>query len=375
MVLLIGNYLPDQQQSMLRFNEMMLQGLRESGIEADLIRPPAMLGRIRAFGATAAKWLAYVDKFILFRWRLRRKLSQRPDLVHICDHSNAPYALSARRFPLIITCHDMLAVRGGLGEDTDCPASFTGRILQHWILRGLRQADIVACDSRATREDAQRLVTTMANKPQLTVVEVGLSYPYKRLPQNIVDTRLKDVPRLKRERRFIVHVGSNLRRKNREGVLRIFAKCAEALDAQMVFVGERLSDALCAQARDLRIEDRIVDLSSASNELLEALYNRAYALIYPSRFEGFGWPIIEAQACGCPVVCSSAGPMADVAGAGALLHEPSDEEGFVADLLRLADPEEHKRWSASALQNAKRFSAARMISEYRQLYRSLAPAC
>jgi glycosyltransferase involved in cell wall biosynthesis len=375
MVLLIGNYLPDQQQSMLRFNEMMLQGLRERGVEAELVRPPALLGRIRALGATAAKWLGYVDKFILFRWRLWRKLADRPVLVHICDHSNAPYAGPARRFPLIITCHDMLAVRGGLGEETDCPASITGQILQRWILRGLRRADIVACDSRATREDAQRLIASTTNKPRITVVEVGLNYPYKRLPNDVVDARLQGIADLKLAGRFIMHVGSNLRRKNREGALRIFAKCAVALDAQMVFVGEGLSESLRAQAHDLQIENRIIDVASASNEVLEALYNRAYALLYPSRFEGFGWPIIEAQACGCPVVASSAGPMADVAGTGALLREPEDEAGFAADLLRLADPDERKRWSTKALENAKRFSAARMISEYCELYRSLAPAC
>jgi glycosyltransferase involved in cell wall biosynthesis len=375
MVLLIGNYLPDQQQSMLRFNEMMLQGLRESGVEAEMIRPPAMFGRIRALGATAAKWLGYIDKFILFRWQLWRKLAQRPALVHICDHSNAPYALSLRKFPLLITCHDMLAVRGGLGENTDCPASYTGRILQRWILRGLKHADIIACDSWATGEDARRLVAPKASKPQITVIEVGLNHPYNRLPDDVVDARLKGISYLKPGGRFIVHVGSNLRRKNREGVLRIFAKCGDVLDAQMVFVGERLTDTLREQARQLKIANRVVDLANATNELLEALYNRAYALLYPSRFEGFGWPIIEAQACGCPVVCSSAGPMADVAGAGALLREPSDEAGFVADLLRLADAEERKHWSARALENAKRFSATRMISEYRQLYRSLAPAC
>jgi glycosyltransferase involved in cell wall biosynthesis len=375
MVLLIGNYLPDQQQSMLRFNKMMLQGLRECGVEAELIRPPALLGRIRALGPTAAKWLGYVDKFILFRWRLWRKLATGPALVHICDHSNAPYARSVRRFPLVITCHDMLAVRGGLGEETDCPASFTGRILQRWILRGLRRADIIACDSPATGEDARRLVAPATNKPRITVVEVGLSYPYQRLPNDVIDARLQAVADLKPAGRFIVHVGSNLRRKNREGVLRIFAKCADALNAQMVFVGEGLSDSLRAQARNLQIEDRIVDVASASNEILEALYNRAHALLYPSRFEGFGWPIIEAQACGCPVVSSSAGPMADVAGAGALLREPDDEEGFAAELLRLADPKEREGWRTKALENAKRFSAARMISEYRELYRSLAPAC
>jgi glycosyltransferase involved in cell wall biosynthesis len=375
MVLLIGNYLPDQQQSMLRFNEMMLQGLRESGVETEIIRPPVMLGRIRALGATAAKWLGYIDKFILFRWRLWRKLAQRPVLVHICDHSNAPYALAVNGVPLIITCHDMLAVRGGLGEETDCPASYTGRILQRWILSGLARADIIACDSRATGEDAQRLVALNANKPQITVIEVGLNHPYKRLPDEVVDARLKGISYLQPTGRFIVHVGSNLRRKNREGVLRIFSRCADALDAQMVFVGEGLTDALREQARQLKIGNRVVDLASTTNELLEALYNRAYALLYPSRFEGFGWPIIEAQACGCPVVCSSAGPMADVAGAGALLRDPSDEEGFAADLLRLADPDERKNWSARALENAKRFSAARMISEYRQVYHSLAPAC
>jgi glycosyltransferase involved in cell wall biosynthesis len=375
MVLLIGNYLLDQQQSMQRFNAMMLQGLRDSGVEAELIRPPAVLGRIRALGPLAAKWFGYVDKFILFRWRLSRKLAARPALVHICDHSNATYARQARKFPLVITCHDLLAVRGGLGEETDSPASITGRILQRRILRGLHSADILACDSRATAQDAERLVKRSQDGPRITVVHVGLNFPYRQLPDAVTDSRLRTIAGLKYQARFILHVGSNLRRKNREGVLRIFAKCADALDAQMVFAGDALSESLRAQACDLRVAHRIVEVANASNELLEALYNRAHALLYPSRFEGFGWPIIEAQACGCPVVCSSAGPMADVGGVGAMLHEADDEEGFAADLLRLADPDERKRWSSKGLENAKRFSAARMISEYRELYRSLAPAC
>ena len=375
MVLLIGNYAPDRQQSMQRFSAMMLQGLRQSGVPAEMIRPPAILGRIRLFGASAAKWLGYIDKFVLFRWRLRRKLAAQPALVHICDHSNATYARAVQSFPLVITCHDMLAVRGGLGEETDCPASWTGRILQRWILRGLGRADVVACVSRATAEDARRLLATGNGASEISLVELGLNYPYRRLSPEVAAQRLSPLKQLKRDGRFILHVGSNLRRKNREGVLRIAAKCADALDAQIVFAGDPLSESLGQLARELRIHDRVVEIGIVSDELLEALYSRAYALLYPSRFEGFGWPIIEAQACGCPVVCSSAGPMAEIAGAGALLHEPDDEEGFAADLLRLADPAEHASWSAKALDNAKRFSAARMISEYRELYRSLAPAC
>ena len=67
--------------------------------------------------------------------------------------------------------------------------------------------------------------------------------------------------------------------------------------------------------------------------------------------------------------------MADIAGVAALLREPDDEDGFAADLLLLSNSDERRNWSARSLENAKRFSAARMISEYRELYRSLSPAC
>src|SRR5204863_8300957 len=232
-------------------------------------------------------------------------------------------------------------------------------------------ADIISCDSLATAEDAKRLVALRATKPQITIVDVGLNYSYQRVPDGVVDSRLKGISHLRPEGRFVVHVGSNLRRKNREGVLRIFAKCADSLDAQMVFVGERLSDSLHTQARDLQIEDRIIDLRTTPNELLEALYNRAHALLYPSRFEGFGWPIIEAQACGCPVVCSNSGPLPEAAGDAGLFHDVDDEPGFAADLLRLSDPAQRTIWGEKSLRNAERFSTSRMVSQYIDIYRSL----
>src|SRR5215472_12782726 len=62
MVLLIGNYSPDQQQSMQRFNALMLQGLLTAGIEAELIRPPVIFGKFKSLGSVVAKWLGYIDK-------------------------------------------------------------------------------------------------------------------------------------------------------------------------------------------------------------------------------------------------------------------------------------------------------------------------
>ena len=95
MILLIGNYPLDRQQSMQRFAMMMLEGLTAAGMPAELVQPKPFLGRFRAAGGFVAKWLAYLDKFIFFPQTLAKKLRERPAVVHICDHSNAMYP---RRF-------------------------------------------------------------------------------------------------------------------------------------------------------------------------------------------------------------------------------------------------------------------------------------
>ena len=376
-VLLIGNYAPDRQQSMLRFGTMMLDGLAAAGVSAEMMQPAPLLGKFETAGAFAAKWLAYVDKFAFFPRRLRARLrtAPTPSVVHICDHSNAMYARHICGIPVVVTCHDMLAVRGALGEATDTPASATGRWLQRWIVAGMRAADAIACVSRATCRDTERIVTAGAPKPVLNVITLGLSYPYRRLGPAETRARLAAVEALRSEVPYVLHVGSNLRRKNREAVLRIFASCANEWPGQLVFAGEKLNDALRVQAQQLGVAERIVDLGNADNELLEALYNGAGAFLFPSRFEGFGWPIAEAQACGAPVLCSSTEPMAEVAGDGALLRAADDEAGFAADLRRLVDPQEQEHWREKSLANAKRFATARMISEYRELYRSAGAVC
>ena len=372
MVLLIGNYAADRQQSMQRFAMMMLLGLTSAGVTAELIAPTERLGRIRFGGAFLAKWLAYIDKFIFFPRELKRQ-ARRASVVHICDHSNAMYARQVNNVQTIVTCHDLLAVRGALGEDTDCPASPAGKFLQRWILGGLHSAAIVACDSQATLEDAQRLVLAKEGKPRIEHVRLALSYPYRQLAREEVATRLCEVPGLPQHAEFVLHVGSNLRRKNRDAVLRIFARVAAEWGGLLVFAGDAATPQLRQAARELGINERVIDVADASNELLEALYNRATALLYPSRFEGFGWPIIEAQACGCPVICSDREPMREIAGGAALLRRVDDEEGFAADLLRLTKADERRTWSERGLQNAQRYNRDEMIARYIELYRELSP--
>ena len=373
MILLIGNYPLDRQQSMQRFAAMMLRELTTAGVPAHLIQPQPFFGRFRYAGGFVAKWLGYLDKFFLFPRTLRRELRKRPALVHICDHSNAMYAGAVRGTPVVITCHDMLAVRGALGEETGCPASVTGKVLQRCIVAGLGKANAIACVSQATLEDTQRFVHPKNGRPKLEVITLGLHYPYRKLPPDEARNRLAEFSPLGAGASFVLHVGSNLRYKNREGVLRIFARSREHWNGLLVFAGEPLSGPLRALSRQLAVSDRIVELPGISNELLEALYNCAVALLFPSSCEGFGWPIAEAQACGCPVLCADRAPMNEVAGPAGLTHSLDDEAGFAADILRLADPVERERWSTKSLENAQRFSTTRMISEYRDLYRELAP--
>src|SRR5205085_9820399 len=115
--------------------------------------------------------------------------------------------------PVVDTCHDLLAVLGGLGEETDCPASLTGQLLQRWILRSLRRADVVACVSTATAEDAERLIARDNPSPRIETVPLALSYGYRKLPDDVTRGRLSSIAGFNVDLPFALHVGSNLRRK------------------------------------------------------------------------------------------------------------------------------------------------------------------
>lgn len=234
---------------------------------AELIQPQPFLGRFTLAGRFAAKWLGYLDKFLIFPGQLRRRLGTGIDLVHICDHFNAMYCAHVRKQPAVVTCHDLLAVRGALGEETDCPASATGKYLQRWIVAGLRKATAVVCASPATLRDAQRIVRQEAGRPELLLIHHGINYPYRRQDVDHARTFLSRIEGLDLARPFVLHVGSNLRMKNREGVLRIFALTKENWNGQMVFAGQRLSPELRSLGKELGVLDRVVQVGGPGERI------------------------------------------------------------------------------------------------------------
>ena len=366
-VLLIGNYAPDRQESMLRYAELLRDGLLEAGHDVTLIAPRQRLKLVGPGGIR--KWIGYVDKFVLSPHELARA-ARRADIVHVCDHSNALYVPARSSLPYVATCHDLLAVRGALGEVPDCPASRTGQYLQRAILSGLRRTHAVACVSKATLQDARRLLGDYQGA--IAHVPNALNYPYHKLDAQTVHERLArnglaDVGP------YVLSVGSNERRKNRECTLHAVARIRSSWNGRIVFAGHPLSPELRELATRLGVTDRILEVVRPDNELLEALYNGALALLFPSRFEGFGWPIIEAQACGCPVICSDREPLPEVAGGAASFCGADAHEAFAGAILALAaSAERRESFVRAGLENAARFDRSTMIRRFVALYEHVA---
>ncbi|MBX9879515.1 MAG: glycosyltransferase family 4 protein [Candidatus Obscuribacterales bacterium] len=368
-ILLLANYEPDGQASMLAFSKLMATELEARSFEVRTIRPAATLGKFRLLGKSLAKWLAYVDKYLLFLPHLLKE-KQWADIVHICDHSNAVYVPFVNDIPHIVTCHDLLAVRAGLGEDTCCPLTPLGRLLQLWILHGLRRASMIACDSTATKIDAERLLGYVGGR-QIYLVPLAMHVSFKKLPSDEANIRLSKVAGLLSEIPYLLHVGSSQPRKNRESVMKVFASIKDKFKGQCVFAGSSLTNDQNSLAKELGIFDRVVQVTSCDADTLEALYSQAHAFIFPSYSEGFGWPIIEAQAAGCPVVSSNIEPCPETAGDGAIFCEPGDIKSLALAICELQDQNRRNELQQLGYRNIERFVPKQMTERYLELYERL----
>jgi glycosyltransferase involved in cell wall biosynthesis len=366
-ILLVGNYQFDGSTSMQIWARALERDLLQLGINTRLISPRPIFGRFKPSPTGVGKWLGYIDRYLLFPHVLRAAAAK-VDVVHICDHGSAMYCSTVNGTPVVVTCNDMLAVRGALGELPEMAPSRFGRYLQLWICKGLRRATRVACISQATLDDAARI---LERRDHLRVVLDALNYPYQPLPARETDRRLARLTAI--EKPFLLHVGSNHARKNRDGILRAFAQVAAKSDLHLVFAGEALNENLLQLTRQLGVEDRVVQVVKPDVSVLEALYNRARVLVFPSRYEGFGWPPIEAQACGCPVVASDIPPVAEVLRSTAALHQLDDESGMAASILRLHTDQEYRDHIRQlGFENVRsRFQTSRLMDEYLSLYREL----
>jgi glycosyltransferase involved in cell wall biosynthesis len=351
-VLVVGNYRPDQQQSMRRYSELLLS-IYNADHDAQLVQAPCLVGRLPGLPAPVCKYLAYIDKLLIFPiWLVI--LSTRFDLVHIADHSNAFYVYCCLRRQTIVTCHDLLAVRAAFGDATTaCTPSPIGIWLQRLILAGLRRAGAVMFISEATRKDYELLLGKPLQQRH-AVVPLPLNAPFCPDPQafSLTPSELALIP----DRPYLLMVGSALPRKNRAMALLILQHLGATSIYHLVFAGAPLTPLEQKFRVQQPLGERLITIERPSHALLNRLYCEAHALLFPSFSEGFGWPLLEAQICHCPVIASNTTSIPEVAGAGALYADPTDVLAFVAHVRALEQPADRARLISFGSLNTRRYN-------------------
>ncbi|HET7221145.1 MAG TPA: glycosyltransferase family 1 protein [Vicinamibacterales bacterium] len=381
-VAVIADYLEEGWPSMDLVADMLFDRLQRE--HASLIAPtlirPAMRRRASLMpGAHRVPWLPSADRIANRLWdypRTMKVIASRFDLFHVVDHS---YAQLVHRLPAertIVTCHDLDTFRSVLDPALERRSPIFRAMTRH-ILSGLRQAGHIACDSNATRD---ALVTKAGIAAERTSVVPNGPHPScTPRPEPAADV---EAARLLGPRSAgfaeLLHVGSTIARKRIDVLLRVFKALHDThRNVRLVRVGGPFTAAQQALVRALGIGDAIVVLPMLDRATLASVYRRSALLLMTSEREGFGLPVLEAMACGTPVVASDVPAMREVGGYAASYCPIDDVERWKETVLRLLDERRHQpaQWtmrSETGIRRAAAFSWSRYASDVVTIYARIA---
>jgi glycosyltransferase involved in cell wall biosynthesis len=371
-------------QSMPRFARMITDGMRarDHHVVEWTAKP---LFYDLPFPARFKKWLGYIDQFIVFPMQVRRRLRQlAPDTLFVfSDQALGPWVPLVANRPHVIHVHDFMALRSSLGEFAQNPTGWLGRQYQAMIRRGFGHGQAFISVSEKTRADLHHF---LPHKPRVSeVVYNGLNYPFRCMGRSEYLPALAagglNVP----ESGFLLHVGGNQWYKNRVGVLEIYAAYVQQAQNPLPLwmVGAPPTEAMRAIAQSVKGKGDVLFLSGLTDEQVCAAYSAARLMIFPSLAEGFGWPIAEAMACGCPVLTTGEAPMTEVGGNAAyyLARRPDGKAADwaiqsgkqVAGILALPLDEQQQR-QAQGFKQVAQFDAQITMNAYEKIYQQILSA-
>lgn len=367
---LIQNFSVDRQESILRYGQVLQTQLTDR------------LGKNRVCSISAypittkifynenklKKITSYIDKLLLFNARLI--ITPSTSLYHVVCQPE--YVTSLVGKTKLITCHDLIPLlqekenlAGGLA-----PGSWSSLLLRWWEL-AYKSADHIVCVSESTRQDLLKLIPI--NQTKTSVIYNGLNREFKPVFPGKAKQLIAAYSPVLVNQPFIMNVGKPYSHKNRPGIIEVFNRlAAKFIDLQMVFCGQAFSNIENAKLTESPFKSRIHQLWNISDELLDALYSQARLLLFPSLYEGFGWPIIEAMACGCPSVGSNRGSLKEVALNSDLAPDPENYDQIAAICERLhTDINYRQDIIRRGWQHCENFTTERMINQYMELYQML----
>jgi len=281
-------------------------------------------------------------------------------LFHATDHL-LPYF---RRIKSVFTLHDLIFI---FHPETHKP-------LNRWFLtlmmpRFLRAADAVIAVSECTKRDAVRFYGIPEEK--ITVIYEGVNPRFRPAsPETIASVRARyNLPE-----HFILYVGTIEPRKNLTALLEAFHHLLATHDLRLVIVGKKgwLYEGFFRRLRELGLGNRVIFTGYVPDEDLPAIYSAAELFVFPSLYEGFGLPVLEAMACGVPVICSNTSSLPEVAGDAALLVDPTDVRALAGAMEQaLTDEALRVTLRARGIERAQRFTWARAAQETMQVYENV----
>ena len=300
--------------------------------------------RPRSKVALAAGWLRNAAEF--------RRRAGRGDQTHI--HLTYFYELvrPAGRATRILTVYDMTHEL----YPTQVPGAWRTTTLKR---RATRNCDHVICISESTRSDLIRLFDVPPEK--VTTIHLGLGAP----------PPAPEIVRPGPARPYLLYVGQRAGYKNFAGFLRAYASSMRLLEAFDVvcFGGGRFTSSELDDARSLGIDPARLRQIGGGDDDLFAAYRAATMLVYPSRYEGFGFPPLEAMSVGCPVACSNSSSMPEVVGDAALTFDPDSIDAMAQAMTTLADdPVLHQKYRAAGLVRASAFTWEHCAARTRAVY-------
>ena len=314
-----------------------------------------------------------VRKYYERLWRHPRQVSQiDADIYHIVDHSNAhvAYWLTAKRKPIVVTCHDLVQfVYPSILKDQ---ARFPAVSMASWkySVRGMKCADRIVAVSTNTAAD----VTKMLNIPpeRISAVPNGVDPLLRQLPAVTVAAI-----RARYERSpttfCLLNVGSNHQRKN---IFTIFQVLVALRDRGVVVKLWKVGDEFTTAQQDFiaahDLESMITFIGTPDKATLLEIYNAADVLLAPSLYEGFGLTVLEAMACGTPVIAANVSSLPEVAGSAAILVAPLDVTAIADAVCALQqDPALRHSYIDRGLARAQLFPWSKSAHQVAQIYQTL----
>lgn len=302
---------------------------------------------------------------------LTYELFRRPvDVLHV-QYTAPPFC----RMPVVATIHDLAFER--------LPETFTRRgsfQLKLTVRRTAEKAARIATVSEYSRQDLLSIYKLPPEKVVVTYNGVEPHFtPRPEVPNETPEIR----SRYGIARDFLLAVGSLQPRKNLVRLIRAYAKLrSERADftPQLVIVGRRLwlTHEIFDEVKRHRWADDVILTGYVADEDLPALYRAAKAFVYPSLFEGFGLPPLEAMACGTPVVTSGVSSLPEVTGGAALLIDPNDEQSLASALVKIvSDDLLRAQLREKGIAQAKKFTwrdaAEKTLRLYQEAYIDFKP--